>query len=64
MAIRLRMRRGTQSEWVAANPVLKTGEIVVESDTLQVKIGDGSTNYNSLPYAFDPGDPAPNFTFF
>lgn len=64
MAIRLRMRRGTQAQWSSSNPILKIGEIVVESDTLQVKIGDGSTNYNSLPYAFDPGDPAPNFTFF
>lgn len=64
MAIRLRMRRGTKSQWTSANPVLKSGEIVIETDTLQVKIGDGSTNYNSLPYAFDPGDPAPDFTFF
>ena len=64
MAIRLRMRRGTQAQWTAANPVLKSGEIVVESDTLQVKIGNGTSNYNSLPYAFDRGDAAPDFTFF
>jgi hypothetical protein len=64
MAIRMKMRRGTQAEWSSENPVLRSGEIVVETDTLQVKIGNGTSNYNSLPYAFDPGDPAPNFTFF
>ena len=55
MAVQIQLRRSTQSEWSAENPVLKVGEIVVESDTRQVKIGDGVTNYNSLNYGFDAG---------
>lgn len=49
------------SEWSAENPILENGEIVVETDTNQVKIGNGIDNYNSLPYGFDEG-PAP-FSF-
>lgn len=64
MAILVKFRRATQSEWSSANPVLDDGEIVIEEDTTQVKIGDGSTNYNSLGYAFDPGDDAAFFNDF
>lgn len=55
MAILIQLRRGTQSQWESSNPVLANGEIVVETDTRQIKIGDGTTNYNSLPYGFDEG---------
>ena len=55
MAVLIQLRRGTKSEWDAENPVLANGEIVVETDTRQVKIGDGVTSYTSLPYGFDTG---------
>lgn len=55
MAVLIQLRRGTKSQWQISNPVLENGEIVVETDTYQVKIGDGTTNYNSLPYGFDEG---------
>lgn len=55
MAINIKLRRGTQAQWSAANPVLGIGEIVVETDTRKVKIGDGTTSYNSLSYGFDTG---------
>jgi hypothetical protein len=61
MAVQIKLRRGTQSQWSSANPILEDGEIVVETDTRQVKIGDGSTAYNSLPYAFNQGLPAESF---
>ena len=40
----------TASRWSALNPILKNGEIGVESDTNLVKIGDGSTNWTGLTY--------------
>jgi len=55
VAILIQLRRGTSSEWSSSNPVLANGEIVVETDTRQVKIGDGVSLYNSLPYGFDMG---------
>ena len=38
----------------ANNPVLADGEIGVETDTDKIKIGDGVTAWNSLPYAGAP----------
>jgi hypothetical protein len=55
MAVLIKLRRGTKNEWETENPVLANGEIVVETDTRQVKIGDGSSNYTSLAYGFDSG---------
>ena len=57
MATMIQFRRGTSSEWASANPVLSAGEIVLETDTKQVKLGNGVSNYNSLPYAFTQGAP-------
>jgi hypothetical protein len=50
MAVKIQLRRGTASEWTSANPVLMQGEMGVETDTLKVKIGNGSTVWASLPY--------------
>lgn len=50
MAIRIQNRRGTASEWTAANPTLASGEIGYETDTGKFKIGDGSTAWSSLGY--------------
>lgn len=57
---RLLLRSGTASEWTAQNPILALGEIGYESDTKKLKIGDGTTAWNSLSYAqiggFQNGD--------
>ena len=50
MAIKIQLRRGTAAEWTSANPVLMQGEMGVETDTLKVKIGNGSTAWATLPY--------------
>lgn len=50
MAIRMQQRRGTLSQWVAANPVLAAGEIGWESDTNKFKIGDGINQWDDLQY--------------
>lgn len=43
-------RRGTAAQWTTANPVLASGEIGFETDTLKYKIGDGSTTWNAIAY--------------
>lgn len=47
---RLQVRRGTASGWTSANPTLYAGEIGYETDTKKIKIGDGTTAWNSLGY--------------
>jgi hypothetical protein len=46
----IQVRRGTASQWTSTNPVLAAGEQGFETDTLKLKIGDGSTAWNSLAY--------------
>lgn len=55
MAIHIEFRNGTASAWTSANPVLAAGEVGVETDTGQFKIGDGATAWNSLAYAGSTG---------
>ena len=43
-------RRGTLASLTAANEIPNAGEIYFETDTNKLKVGDGSTPYNSLPY--------------
>jgi hypothetical protein len=56
MATRMLQRRGTASQWTSANTVLAAGEIGVETDTGQFKIGDGTTAWSSIPYFKDTLD--------
>ena len=51
MAVRFQLRRDTAANWTSANSVLALGEPGVETDTLKVKVGDGSTAWNSLAYS-------------
>lgn len=43
-------RRDTAANWTTANPVLMAGEIGLETDTLKLKAGDGTTAWASLSY--------------
>jgi hypothetical protein len=52
MAIKLQIRRGTASNWSGSNPTLESGEIGFETDTGNVKIGDGTNGWNDLAYQF------------
>jgi len=53
----IKLRRGTASQWESVNPVLALGEPGFESDTFKFKIGDGTTEWNSLNYlGADGGD--------
>lgn len=61
----------TSADWSAQNPILSAGQVAYEVDTKRVRIGDGITRFNSLPYAWlaqvlpgsnvqgDPGPPGP-----
>lgn len=44
------LRRGTAATAASSNPTLAEGEPGYEVDTGRLKIGDGSTAWNSLPY--------------
>lgn len=55
---KIRPRSGTASQWSSANPVLKEREIGYEipdggvgTGKVKLKMGDGVTNWNNLPYA-------------
>ena len=60
MYAKIRPRRSTATEWSTINPVLQEGELAIECpDTgigtglCKCKIGDGYTQWNDLPYAFN-----------
>ena len=56
MATRLQLRRDSAANWTSANPTLAQGEIGVETDTNQAKMGDGLTPWTSLAYWPAAGD--------
>lgn len=49
------LKINTRSQWSALNPVLMAGEPGVEKETENLKIGDGRTAWNKLPYHGCPG---------
>lgn len=49
--IQLQLRRGLSSLWSNVNPTLAAGEIGIETDTDLFKIGDGITDWITLPYS-------------
>ena len=48
-------KTNTRSQWATVNPVLLAGEPGIESDTENLKIGDGRTTWSGLPYFANPG---------
>jgi hypothetical protein len=51
----IRHRRDTAANWTSNNPVLEAGQLGLETDTLKIKFGDGTTAWNSLSYASGGG---------
>ncbi len=47
---KIRLRRGTAAEWTSADPILLVGEPGYETDTGNLKVGDGSTAWTGLSY--------------
>jgi hypothetical protein len=50
MATQIQLRRDTAANWTSTNPTMAQGEAGYETDTGKLKIGDGSTAWNSLAY--------------
>lgn len=50
MPTRIKTRRDTAARWSSINPILADGEFGIERDTGFLKIGDGATRWNVLPY--------------
>lgn len=50
MAARMQQRRGTAAQWTSANPILGSGEIGFETDTIKFKIGNGTSTWSNLTY--------------
>lgn len=44
------VKRGTKARWKEVNPILSIGEPGYEYDTFRLKVGDGKTPWNELPY--------------
>jgi len=45
----------TRANWAALNPTLLDGECAVETNTNNVKVGNGVSPWNKLPYFSSPG---------
>jgi hypothetical protein len=51
----IKVRRDSAANWTSANPTLASGEIGFETDTNQLKIGNGTSAWTVLPYASGAG---------
>lgn len=47
---KIQVRRDTSANWSSNNPVLASGEIGYDTTNKKIKIGDGSTAWNSLDF--------------
>lgn len=57
---KIQLRRDTAANWSTNNPTPSAGEPCFETDTGKLKIGDGVTAYNNLPYQGDSGSTPTN----
>ena len=48
--VKLKLRGDTAANWTSVNPTLLANELGRETDTGKIKIGNGSTAWNSLAY--------------
>ena len=47
----IQLRRDSLANWTSVNPTLAAGEVGYDSTSNKIKIGDGTTAWNSLEYA-------------
>lgn len=57
MAIQIQIRRDTAANWTSVDPTLAEGEIGLETDTNQMKFGDGVLAWTALAYFGGSGNP-------
>ncbi len=48
MAVRIQLRRDTAANWTSNNPTLREGEVGIETDTLKMKVGNGSSTWTQI----------------
>lgn len=60
-ATKYRLRRDTAANWNSVNPVLAAGEQGFETDTLKVKVGNGTSAWTALGYVGAGAATAPFF---
>lgn len=60
MSFRVQIRRDTTTNWSSVNPILLDGEMGYDTVLKCLKIGDGVTPWNSLPYFICQGATGPN----
>lgn len=46
----IQLRTDTAAAWTSANPILRSGEVGIESDTRRLKVWDGTTSWTNLVY--------------
>lgn len=52
---RIQCKCDTSANWEANNPILLQGEVAIVNDSseaIQLKIGDGTSSYTSLPFVY------------
>ena len=47
---RIQLKHGLAASWTKNNPVLLAGEMGIETDTLKMKVGDGTSKWEALGY--------------
>jgi len=50
VATRIQIRRDTAANWTTANPILREGEMGLETDTLKIKVGNSVAAWSARPY--------------
>jgi hypothetical protein len=62
MVTRIQLRRDRAANWTDTNPILDQGEPGYETDTGNIKYGDGASRWSVLPYGGGPSGPGNTFT--
>lgn len=55
MTARIKIRRDSAASWTNNNPILAAGELGLDTDANQIKVGDGTTAWADLEYASGGG---------
>jgi len=59
MAVQIQFRRDIAAAWTSANPTLAEGELGLETDTGQFKVGNGVDSWTVLSYSGAQGPTGP-----
>ena len=57
--LQIQFRHGLSTLWASVNPTLAIGEMGIETDTNLFKIGNGTSDWNTLPYGGLRGNTGP-----